>query len=140
MRTTFSLISDTTGQRAALADASSAASLLAVAESVSVVEIMCGFTRALVRPEGYRALLMNGENATSEVPADSWDGEEALHRLRTVTQEVTSAIKKSHGVRVADLVFVPPGSLPTTTSGKVRRSACVEQYRQDEFSRLDVTP
>ena len=66
--------------------------------------------------------------------------EDALHRLRTVKRQVASAIKKSHGVRVADLVLVPPGSLPTTTSGKVRRSACVERYRQDEFSRLDVTP
>jgi long chain fatty acid CoA FadD26 len=41
-------------------------------------------------------------------------------------------------VRVADLVLVPPGSVPITTSGKVRRSACVERYRQAEFSRLDV--
>ena len=64
---------------------------------------------------------------------------EALDRLRTVKREVASAIKKSHNVRVADLVLVPPGSLPITTSGKVRRSACVERYRQDEFSRLDVT-
>jgi long chain fatty acid CoA FadD26 len=63
--------------------------------------------------------------------------EEKLHRLRTVRREVTSAIKKSHGLRVADLVLVPPGSIPITTSGKVRRSACVERYRQDEFSRLD---
>ena len=30
------------------------------------------------------------------------------------------------------------GSIPITTSGKVRRSACAERYRQDEFSRLDV--
>src|ERR1700723_3190958 len=34
-------------------------------------------------------------------------------------------------------VLVPPGSIPITTSGKVRRSACVERYRQDEFTRLD---
>ncbi len=65
--------------------------------------------------------------------------EEALQRLRTVKREVASAIKKSHSVRVADLVLVPPGSLPITTSGKVRRSECVERYRRDEFSRLDVT-
>jgi long chain fatty acid CoA FadD26 len=65
--------------------------------------------------------------------------EEALHRLRTVKQEVTSAISKSHSVRVADLVLVSPGSIPITTSGKVRRSACVERYRLDEFSRLDVS-
>jgi acyl-CoA synthetase (AMP-forming)/AMP-acid ligase II len=51
---------------------------------------------------------------------------------------VTWAISKSHGLRVADLVLVPPGSLPITTSGKVRRSACAERYRQDEFTRLDT--
>ena len=65
--------------------------------------------------------------------------EEALHRLRAVKQEVTSEISKSHGVRVADLVLVPPGSIPITTSGKIRRSSCVEFYQQDEFTRLDVT-
>jgi long chain fatty acid CoA FadD26 len=64
---------------------------------------------------------------------------EALHRLHSVKREVTSAVSKSHSLRVADLVLVPPGSIPITTSGKVRRSACVERYRQDEFSRLDVT-
>jgi long chain fatty acid CoA FadD26 len=65
--------------------------------------------------------------------------EEALHRLQTVKREVASAISKSHSVRVADLVLVAPGSIPITTSGKVRRSACVERYRQDEFSRLEAT-
>ena len=64
--------------------------------------------------------------------------EEAMQRLRTVKREVTSAISQSHSLRVADLVLVPPGSIPITTSGKVRRSACVDRYRQDEFTRLDV--
>ncbi|MDH6247980.1 hypothetical protein, partial [Mycobacterium sp. OTB74] len=30
-----------------------------------------------------------------------------------------------------------PGSIPITTSGKVRRSACVEQYRNGQFARMD---
>jgi long chain fatty acid CoA FadD26 len=63
--------------------------------------------------------------------------EDALQRLRALKRNVTSAISKLHSVRVADLVLVPPGSIPITTSGKVRRSACVERYRQDEFARLD---
>ena len=63
----------------------------------------------------------------------------AAERLRDVRQQVTTAISKSHGLRVADLVLVPPGSIPITTSGKIRRSSCVEVYRQDEFSRLDST-
>ena len=64
--------------------------------------------------------------------------DEVLDRLHTVKREVTSAISKSHGLRVADLVLVPPGSIPITTSGKIRRSACAERYRQDEFTRLDT--
>ena len=64
---------------------------------------------------------------------------EALDTLRALKREVASAIKKSHSVRVSDLVLVAPGSIPITTSGKIRRSACVDRYRQDEFSRLDIT-
>jgi fatty acid CoA ligase FadD21 len=41
-------------------------------------------------------------------------------------------------LNVGDLVLVSPGSIPTTTSGKIRRAACVEQYRQDQFTRLDA--
>jgi len=43
-----------------------------------------------------------------------------------------------HGLNAEDLVLVSPGSIPITTSGKVRRSACVESYRQDQFVRLDA--
>jgi fatty acid CoA ligase FadD28 len=65
-------------------------------------------------------------------------GEQATDRLRRVKREVTSAISKSHGLSVADLVLVPPGSIPMTTSVKIRRSQCVELYRQDKFTRLDA--
>ncbi len=64
--------------------------------------------------------------------------EEAADRLRVVKREVTSAISNSHGLSVSDLVLVSPGSIPITTSGKIRRSQCVELYWQDEFVRLDA--
>ncbi|OBH17608.1 fatty-acid--AMP ligase FAAL21/FadD21 [Mycobacterium sp. E3247] len=64
--------------------------------------------------------------------------EDALRRLDTVKNDVTAAISSSHGLNVADLVLVPPGSIPTTTSGKIRRAACVEQYRRQQFTRLDA--
>src|ERR1700744_1301173 len=70
---------------------------------------------------------------------DRGNSEEMRERLRTVRAQVTSAISKSHGLRVADLVLVPAGSIPITTSGKIRRSSCVEVYQQDDFSRLDST-
>jgi long-chain fatty acid adenylyltransferase FadD28 len=64
--------------------------------------------------------------------------EEAMGELDLVKREVTSAISNVHGLRIADLVVVQPGSIPITTSGKVRRAACVERYRQNQFTRLDA--
>jgi fatty acid CoA ligase FadD21 len=64
--------------------------------------------------------------------------EDAIHSLTAVKRDVTSAISNAHGVNVGDLVLVPPGSIPTTTSGKIRRAACVEQYRRQQFARLDA--
>jgi acyl-CoA synthetase (AMP-forming)/AMP-acid ligase II len=64
--------------------------------------------------------------------------EDAMHRLGVIKSEVTSALSGSHGLSVADLVLVEPGSIPITTSGKVRRAACVEHYRHDQFKRLDA--
>jgi fatty acid CoA ligase FadD21 len=64
--------------------------------------------------------------------------EEAMDWLTCVKSDVTSAISNAHGLNVGDLVLVPPGSIPTTTSGKIRRAACVEQYRADQFTRLDA--
>lgn len=65
-------------------------------------------------------------------------GPGARHSLDIVKNDVTAAISNSHGLNVADLVLVPPGSIPTTTSGKIRRAACVEQYRRQQFTRLDA--
>lgn len=58
--------------------------------------------------------------------------------LDIVRREVASAVSTSHGLSIADLVLVSPGSIPITTSGKIRRAACVEQYRQDRFARVDA--
>jgi long chain fatty acid CoA FadD26 len=63
---------------------------------------------------------------------------DAHDRIQTVKRELTSAISRSHGVRVADLVMVAPGSIPITTSGKIRRSSCIELYGRDGFARLDT--
>ena len=101
----------------------------------TIQEITGGRVAAISIPDDRSEQLV----AIVELKKRGGSEEEALDKLRAVKREVASAIKKSHSVRVADLVVVPPGSIPITTSGKVRRSACVERYRQDEFSRLDVT-
>jgi len=77
--------------------------------------------------------------AVVEIDEHGGSDDEYVQKLRAIKREIISAIAASHGLRVADLVLVPPGSIPITTSGKVRRSTCVERYRNDEFKRLDVS-
>jgi fatty acid CoA ligase FadD28 len=72
-----------------------------------------------------------------EVKKRGGSEEAALDALLDVKREVTAAISNTHGLSVADVVLVPRGSIPITTSGKIRRASCVEQYRNDQFTRLD---
>ena len=64
--------------------------------------------------------------------------EEVMAKLDSVKNDVTAAISSAHGLTTADLVLVGPGTIPTTTSGKIRRAVCVEQYRTKQFTRLDA--
>lgn len=64
--------------------------------------------------------------------------EQETDAFDAVKRQVTSAISHVHGLSVADLVVVAPGSIPITSSGKVRRAACVERYRHNQFTRLDA--
>jgi long chain fatty acid CoA FadD26 len=66
--------------------------------------------------------------------------DEMAAALRGLRREVTAAVARAHNLRLADLVLVQPGSIPVTTSGKVRRASCAERYQQNDFRRLDVTP
>jgi acyl-CoA synthetase (AMP-forming)/AMP-acid ligase II len=64
--------------------------------------------------------------------------EAAAENLLNIKRDVASAISQAYGLSAADLVLVPRGAIPITTSGKIRRASCVEQYRNDQFNRLDV--
>jgi long-chain fatty acid adenylase/transferase FadD26 len=100
----------------------------------TIQEITGGRVAAISVSNGQKEQLV----AVVELKKRGSSDEEILGRLRTVKQQVTSAISESHGLRLADVVLVSPGSIPITTSGKVRRSKCVEYYRGEEFARLDM--
>jgi long-chain fatty acid adenylase/transferase FadD26 len=101
----------------------------------TIQEITGGRVAAIAVPDNITEQLV----AIIELKRRGGSAEEHMLKLRSVKREVTFAISKSHSLRVADLVLVSPGSIPITTSGKIRRSACVERYRKDGFKRLDVT-
>jgi fatty acid CoA ligase FadD28 len=62
--------------------------------------------------------------------------EEIATKIDVVKSDVNYAISSAHGTRVADLVLVAPGSIPITTSGKIRRIACAQLYRDNHLARI----
>jgi acyl-CoA synthetase (AMP-forming)/AMP-acid ligase II len=100
----------------------------------TIQEITGGRVVAIAVPDERTEQLVTIVEHTREASAD----EDSVENLRAVKHEVASAISQSHRVRVADVVMVPLGAIPVTTSGKVRRSACIERYLNHEFTRLDV--
>jgi acyl-CoA synthetase (AMP-forming)/AMP-acid ligase II len=92
---------------------------------------------------GARAAAISVQNDSAEqlvviaevkTPADA--GQDAVETLTRMEREVRSAISRSHGLSATELVLVPRGSIPITTSGKIRRNSCAERYRNNEFSQL----
>jgi acyl-CoA synthetase (AMP-forming)/AMP-acid ligase II len=62
--------------------------------------------------------------------------EEIAERIDVVKRDVNVAVSTGHGIRVDDLVLVAPGSIPITTSGKIRRNACAQLYRENQLTRI----
>jgi len=99
----------------------------------TIQEVTVGRSAAISVPDGQREQLVTiieFKQRESTAPG-SVD-------IRSVKQRVRTAVSESHGLRVADVVVVPPGSLPITTSGKIRRSACAQQYLQDKFAGIEI--
>ncbi|BBZ01357.1 nitrate ABC transporter substrate-binding protein [Mycolicibacterium chitae] len=53
----------------------------------------------------------------------------------TVVDAVRAAVSRLHQVRIADFRFVAAGTIPRTTSGKLARSACRNEYLAGKFDR-----
>lgn len=100
----------------------------------TVQEITHGRVAAFSVPAGSTETLV----IVIELKNRSGDDAEAVRRFDEVKSAVTAAVSNTHGLSVDDLVLVAAGSLPTTTSGKIRRAACTDRYRQNQFARLDT--
>jgi len=101
---------------------------------VTVQEISGGRVAAIGIPvDGIEQLAM-----IIEAKKRGTSDEETMAAFAELKGAVTAAISNSHGIAVSDLVLVAPGSIPITTSGKIRRSSCVEIYERNEFARIDT--
>ena len=64
-----------------------------------------------------------------ELTAEGWH-----HAVvEQVVCDVCEAIAREHGLRVARVALIKPGSLPRTSSGKVRRSTCRRMLEEGAF-------
>ncbi len=89
---------------------------------------------------------LSGRRAAAFACTDG-DGAERLvviHEVRpaadlawdALNERIRSAVVAGHGVSPMAVVLVEVGSIPRTTSGKVRRTACRQAYRDDKLSVL----
>ncbi|MEV5648076.1 fatty acyl-AMP ligase [Nocardia sp. NPDC052254] len=63
----------------------------------------------------------------AEIGHDPADPDEIGRRIRM-------AVTSTHGIAPAQVLIVPRGAIPKTSSGKMRRGACRDRYRQGEFT------
>lgn len=57
-----------------------------------------------------------------------------------LTRRIRRVVGLYHEVMVADVVAVGAGKLPRTSSGKIKRTACRDQYRDNSSERAAVSP
>lgn len=91
----------------------------------------------LLRPASAAAFAVDDgeqESVVVVVEGDSRVGRYAS--ADEVTTAVREALRHNHRIDVADVVLIRRGALPKTTSGKVRRRPCREQYEAGTLARL----
>ena len=52
---------------------------------------------------------------------------------KSIRLDIRSAIAKNHDLRVYDIVLLKPGTIPKTSSGKIRRHKCKDRYLASEL-------
>lgn len=69
-------------------------------------------------------------------------GRVAAEHVGRLLQMVRGAVAEAQGLQVSEVLLLPLGSLPRTSSGKLRRSLCRDRYLAGQWAahRLDATP
>jgi acyl-CoA synthetase (AMP-forming)/AMP-acid ligase II len=88
-----------------------------------------------------------GAGAAFSIEHDTGEHVVLLHEVRreaartldvnVLAGRVIDKVNRSLGLSIYDLVLLHPGTLPRTTSGKIRRHACKDQYLTGGLAQLD---
>ncbi|MFI6027773.1 fatty acyl-AMP ligase [Amycolatopsis magusensis] len=54
--------------------------------------------------------------------------------LATAAEDLRAEVSSRHGLKLVDLVFLEPGEVPRTSSGKISRSSCRMRYLDGAFA------
>jgi acyl-CoA synthetase (AMP-forming)/AMP-acid ligase II len=57
-----------------------------------------------------------------------------------ITSAIRSSLRRVHRLAVDEVVLLEPGALPKTSSGKVRRTRCRDDYLAGSMARADAIP
>lgn len=92
---------------------------------------------AAIRTAGVAAFSVADESAERVVAVVEIDRAH-IHMLdrEQLTARIKQAVLEQHELRVEDVAFIMPGTLPKTSSGKVQRGTCRERYLAGNLDRL----
>ncbi|MDQ1472361.1 MAG: hypothetical protein QOJ99_3841 [Bryobacterales bacterium] len=99
--------------------------------------------RPALRPGGAAAFTLNADGdeaglvVVAEVQRTFLPRLEAL-TYRTLLAEVRAQISDLFGLRLVNLVLIRPGSIPKTSSGKLRRRHCKELHLSEQLDRAEI--
>ncbi|WP_198009099.1 AMP-binding protein, partial [Saccharomonospora saliphila] len=94
---------------------------------------------ALRRGLGVAFAVETGDEERLVVVQELKRTEQGRHDLDEVARQVRAAVTEAHDVSLHTLVLLPPGTLPKTTSGKVRRRYTRQRYVGGELEPVHVS-
>lgn len=76
-----------------------------------------------------------GENSGERLVVVAETREQEKHRLDELRQRIRARVLDEIDVAVDEVILAPPGSIPKTSSGKLRRSEARQRFEQGELQR-----
>ncbi|HEX8282845.1 MAG TPA: amino acid adenylation domain-containing protein [Pyrinomonadaceae bacterium] len=107
------------------------------------IELTVERSHAALRPGGGAAFTVEVDGEERLVVAQEVNVRRGLDDPDEVVRAVTEAVAEAHELQLHAVVLVKAGSIPKTSSGKIRRSACREQFLSqtlDAVSLWQATP
>ncbi|WP_026361208.1 fatty acyl-AMP ligase [Amycolatopsis nigrescens] len=88
-----------------------------------------------VRPHSAGAFaISNGEGEAAVVVFERAKDLAADADLAGIAAALRAEVSTRHGLKLHDVIFMPPGGVPRTSSGKISRALCRARYQDGEFA------